>query len=199
MRADDLSSGARAVTVVSRAFLRVALAALALLAAPPAGASEDELQVTVGPGYSALPEIGEGLDGVAGGGEVSYGFSPFWSLALGGYFGHHFPQTVDDLQFDGTNVTSVWLAPRFNLDVFVLIPFLTLGPELLVTRGELNEGQAEVDAGLRATLGFDYRPSRLWSVGFEVGWHALLTDPLDYPTWVTSLLRVSLYHDFGAL
>jgi hypothetical protein len=207
LRRNDLSSSAAAdlsaPPAAERAWLAPAARWVVVCAVLGLGrlavASEGELQVTAGPGYTALPGLGEGLDGVGGGLELSYGLSPFWSLSAGSFLAHHFGQTVGEQTFEATRVTSVWIAPRFNLDVFVLIPFVSLGPELLFTDGERHEGQEALDFAVRATLGFDYRPVRRWSLGFEVGWHALLRDPLDYPKWVTTLFRLSYHHDFGAL
>lgn len=180
---------------------------VALTAVPAAaGASGNELQITVGPGYATLPDVGEGLDGVGGGIEVSYAFNAFWSLAAGGFFGRHFEDVVepDDPEdepkiFSDTTVINVWLGPKYALDVFTVIPYLSLAPEVLVTDGELQDDQSEVDFGLRWTLGFDYRPTRTWSVGFEANYHSFLRQPLDYPIYITTMVRVSFHHGFSTL
>lgn len=166
----------------------------------------NELQVTVGPGYSGLPDVGEGLDGVGAGLEISYAFTALWRLAAGGFFAHHFAESVpganpDDppTRYASTSVTAAWVGPQLALDYFTVIPYVSLAPEILVTRGELQEDQSELDFALRWTLGFDYRPSRLWSMGFEVNYHSFLRQPLDYPIFITTMFRVSLHHDFSGL
>jgi hypothetical protein len=185
------------------AWLRVAVfAALAVAfaaVAAPARGGERELQLTLGPGYSSLAEVGDGLDGLGGGGEVSYGLSSFWSLAAGSFIGFHFAETLDETTYDATRVINVWVGPRFNLDVFVIIPFISLAPELLFADGVLAEDREELDFGLRWTVGFDYRPKRNWSLGLEVNYHSFLDEPLNYPVYVTTLFRLSYHHDFGAL
>jgi hypothetical protein len=159
--------------------------------------------MTVGPGYASLPNVGSGLDGIGGGGEASYGLSAFWSLAAGAFFGHHFGDTVKTgdttTTYRPTDVTSIWLGPRFNLDVFAIVPFVSLAPEILLTHGELQPDQDRLDYGLRAVLGFDYRPQRHWSAGLEVDYHAFLRDPLTYPVFVSVLVRLSFYYDFREL
>lgn len=178
-----------------------------LLASPTvAFASGNELQITIGPGYSTLPEVGEGLDGVGGGIEIAYAFTAFWSLAAGSFYGAHFEDVVepedpeeDPEIFSDTKVASFWLGPRFSLDIFTVIPYVSLSPEVLLTYGELQDDQSEVDFGLRWTLGFDYRPTRQWSAGFEVNYHSFLRQPLDYPVYITTMIRVSFHHGFSTL
>jgi len=169
-------------------------------------ASENELQVTAGAGYSALPPVGEGLDGVGGGAEATYHITPLWGLSLGGFFGHHFgdtiPATGDDEEptvYEATNVTSLWLGPRLSLDYFVVIPYISLAPELLLTNGELQDEQSELEFALRWTLGFDYRPQREWSVGIEASYHSFITDPIAFPVYISTLFRVSWHYGFDVL
>ena len=168
--------------------------------------SGNELQLTAGPGYAPLPEIGDGLDGVGGGVEVTYAFTAFWSLAAGAFVGPHFEDVVepDDPEndpeiFSATTVTNIWLGPKFCLDIFTVVPYVSLSPEVLLTDGELQGDQSEVDFGLRWTLGFDYRPRRQWSAGFEVNYHSFLRQPLDYPVYITTMFRVSFHHGFSTL
>ena len=186
--------------------LPICIFAAFLLFAPSLFASDNELQLTVGPGYSALPEIGDGMNGIGGGIEVSYSFTAFWSVVSGGFTGFHFQHQVDAEDpddepeiFEDTTVTAIWLGPRFSLDVFSVIPFVSLAPELLLTSGELQPEQEELDFGLRWTLGFDYRPARNWSLGFEVNYHSFLEQPLDYPVFITTMFRFSFHHGFSTL
>jgi hypothetical protein len=188
-----------------RARLSITLA-VALLFPLGAQAGDNELQLTLGPGYATLPDVGEGLDGVGGGVEVAYRITSLWTIAAGGFFGHHFGDTIppeteeDEPQvFEATDVTSIWLGPMVSLDYFVVVPWFGLAPELILTRGELQTDQSEVDLGLRWTLGFDYRPSRNWSVGFEANYHSFLRQPFDYPVFITTMFRVSWYHGFDVL
>ncbi|MBN1946692.1 MAG: hypothetical protein JW797_13540 [Bradymonadales bacterium] len=179
--------------------------AVALQAGGIARADSDELQLTIGPGYSSLPELGEGLDGIGGGAELVYGFTPFWSIAAGGFVAYHFEDTtvVDPADppqvLEATTVVTAWLGPRFNLDVFVVVPYLSLSPELIVTQGELMEDRDTWELGLRGTVGLDYRPLRHWSLGFEVSYHSYLTQPLDYPVYLSTLFRLSYHHRFKDL
>lgn len=177
----------------------ITIGLLVLVTTNVAHAGGNELQVTIGPGYSSLPDFGEGLDGVGGGGELTYLFDGFWSVAAGAHFAHHFGETLEDTTFVDTNVLNVWLGPKFNLDYFVVIPFISLAPELILTDGELAEEQEELDFGIRWTFGFDYRPVRNWSAGFEVNYHSFIAAPINYPVYITTLFRLSFHYGFDDL
>jgi opacity protein-like surface antigen len=179
---------------------------LLLFFSSTAYADGNEIQLTVGPGYSSIPDVGEGLDGLGGGGELGYGLSEFWSLTAGAFFGHHFEQIIEaeddddeDQVFVQTDVLTIWFGPRFNFDVLIVVPYFGIAPEIILTEGELQTDQSETDYGLRYTLGFDYRPERNWSLGFEANYHAFLVSPLGYPVYVTTMFRLSFHHDFDDL
>ncbi|MCA9563306.1 MAG: outer membrane beta-barrel protein, partial [Myxococcales bacterium] len=172
----------------------------------PALAGGNELQLTVGPGYASIPDISEGLDGVGATVDLTYRFDEFWAVSLGGHFSHHFGEVVpgeeeDDPPevFEDTNIATVWIGPRFSLDYFVLVPYVSIAPELIVTSGELLEDQEETDFGLRFSVGFDYRPERHYSVGFEANYHSFLREPLVYPVLITTTFRFSYHYQFGLL
>ena len=95
---------------------------ITLFNSQPAQAVGDELQLTLGGGYSALPPIGDGLDGIGAGLEASYQITPLFGLSLGGFFSHHFADTVAPTDEDepatvyqATDVTTIWFGPRLRI------------------------------------------------------------------------------------
>jgi hypothetical protein len=166
---------------------------LVLGALAEAGAIENELTLGAGPGYADLPTNGaSGQQGLGAGIYAEYRFSDWWGVTAGGYTSYQLSVSEDELP--GVALHSAWVGVLYNIDVTTYVPFCSLSGTAYFADPELKDADGNtVNAGLKFGLGVDYRLHRHWSFGLEGNFHAFLTDPQNYPVYLTTLLRLN-YH-----
>ncbi len=164
------------------------------LAAAQAG--EDEVFLTGGAEFSSAPNFRSENRGVGGSVAAFWGVHELWSIGVQLGYSRHFQLPSSD-EGPAGNVFSAFVGPSFNLDVLAVVPFISLMPGVYVDGGTL--GDADVHWGVRAALGFDYRPSRNFAAGADVAWHMIPPGSSGFPGYSVVRLRCSYIWDLRAL
>ena len=171
-----------------------ALALAASLWAPTsASATDGELTLGLGPGYTDLPTLGTaGQEGFGGGLYAEYRLNSFWGLSAGTYFSYHLSEAEDELP--GQRINTLWAGAIYNLDVFTYVPFFSVALTGYLADPVLEDPDGKaVNLGAKVGFGADWRRWRDWSFGVEFNLHAFITDLETYPVYITTLLRFN-YH-----
>ena len=182
-------------------FARLAAAAALffslLSAAPhPAHASQGDAEVRVslmganaGRVSNQGPQLGFG--GQAG---VGFDISDFWSIDFGAEALYHPSAKPGDKPLESMVVQDVFAGFRYNLDIFVYVPYVGLSAVAygLTPRTQRAEAQRP-GVGAKLTVGLDWRFQRHWSLGAMAELHALELQFSNFPGYASIGLNLS-YH-----
>jgi len=176
----------------------------------PAGARAYERQIQLGidGGYSHIERGRNDLPGGGAGLHISYGIDDTWGVFISSFcsFMEPPPRPSDEeiveaeeagkeLKWgeDTIIVGNVVAGAKYALDVFRVVPFMTLGVGPYFKRNEM--GEFRVEWGFKLALGADYMIYRWLSAGAEVAYHGLVTDFMNVPVYLTLLARLSFQFD----
>ena len=175
----------------------VALLALMVLALPaPASASEGEASIFTGPVFANANDASQsgpqfGIGGQLG---IVFGITDFWALDLGAEGVYHPPATPGDIELSSMVVQNAFAGFRYNLDVFVYVPYVGLSALAYTRAPRLSpKGSQRPAVGTKLTVGVDWRFQRHWSLGGLAELHAINFDFGSFPSYSSIMLKLG-YH-----
>lgn len=179
---------------------RVALAALALVAAalagPTARADEKELILSVEPFFALATTSDQTSPGGGAALDVSYGITDALAIrATGAIAGHSLGKTMD---FPAAGTLLAYHAGAgltYTIDILRLVPYADFSIGLLGTSRPDGKGGQKTDneLGIELGIGVDYLVNRRFAVGVVVRYHAFLTALNDLPSWLYVGPRVAIH------
>jgi hypothetical protein len=163
----------------------VAVGVLVADAAPAAGSQGDASFHLTGKLANASrsssegPQLGAGLQS-----RLVLGLSDFWGLTFGAETGFHPPASPGDDELDALVVQDVFAGFRYNLDVFVYVPYIELSAVAYPLAPKLSDDRFQrANVGGKLTVGIDWRFDRNWSLGGLVEMHAVGFDMGEFPSY----------------
>ena len=166
---------------VSRCLIIPALL-LALLPAGPAGAEMWDLKLGIGPVYGSEFRTNR-PDGLGFQAYCELGLSDVLSLTAGGGYTGHF---VGD--GTGYSLSNLGIGLLYNIDVLVVVPFLSLRMGWL--QKTPDQGEVLSGLGVSVAIGFDYLVTETFTLGFAAEYHGMLTDIDAFPAYAAFTGRV---------
>jgi hypothetical protein len=163
-------------------YLVIPLTLTILLGAEPSAAEMWDLKMGAGPVYGSEFRTTK-QDGLGFQGYCELGLSDVLSLAAGGGYTGHF---IGD--GTGYSLSNLGIGLLYNIDVLVVVPFLSLRMGWL----QMSPDQGEVLSGLGVSvaIGFDYLVTETFTLGFAAEYHGLLTDIDAFPAYAAFTGRV---------
>jgi hypothetical protein len=111
------------------------------------------------------------------------GLSDVLSLTAGGGYTGHFVG-----EGSGYSLSNLGIGLLYNIDVLVVVPFLSLRMgwlQMIPDRGEVLSG-----LGVSVAIGFDYLVTETFTLGFAAEYHGMLTDIDAFPAYAAFTGRV---------
>ncbi len=114
------------------------------------------------------------------------GLSDVLSLTAGGGYTRHFIGGGSEY-----SLTNLGVGVLYNIDVLVVVPFLSLRMGWLYRSPEQGDEVPELSGlGLSVAIGFDYLLTESVTLGFAAEYHGMLTDLQDFPAYAAFTGRV---------
>jgi outer membrane protein with beta-barrel domain len=170
--------------------------AAALLVAGPAGAVENEHQLSLQGGLSLLKIDNKATKDVGGGLSLGYSYGltdQFLLLADAGYSLVALGQGDEDTTILNTRpgaIANLGVGLGYVLDILTWVPYFGILAEGYYLVGGTIDGGLLVGGGA-GQLGLDYKLSRHLSVGALYEQHLLFTKMSTYPLYFNAFARVS--------
>jgi hypothetical protein len=143
-----------------------------------------DIKAGLGPVYGSTFSSQED-DGVGLAGYFDLGLSESFSLTLGGTYVDHLIGSKYEY-----SMFNVGLGVTYNIDVFVVVPFLSL--RLGWLQRDFESLEDDNGFGLSLGIGFDYLWSENLTFGFVAEYHGMLTDLDRFPAYAAFIGRVGL-------
>ncbi len=125
------------------------------------------------------PHLGAGIQS-----RLVVGLSDFWGLSFGAETGFHPPASPGDDDLDALAVQDIFAGFRYNLDVFVYVPYIELSAVAYPLAPKLSADKFQrANVGGKLTVGIDWRFDRSWSLGGLVEMHAVGFDMGQFPSY----------------
>jgi hypothetical protein len=151
----------------------------------PAGSSRAEMwdfKAGIGPVYGSKFSRAE-KDGVGFQTYCELGLNDVLSLTAGGGYTRHFVG-----EGSAYSLTNLGLGVLYNIDVLVVVPFLSLRMGWL--QKSLDQGEILSGLGLSVAIGFDYLLTETFTLGFAAEYHGMLTEMEAFPAYAAFTGRV---------
>ncbi len=163
-------------------YLVIPLLLLVLLPAESSRAEMWDFKAGIGPVYGSKFSRAE-RDGVGFQAYCELGLNDVLSLTAGGGYNEH-------LVGEGSaySLTNLGLGLLYNIDVLVVVPFLSLRMGWL--HKSPDQGEILSGLGVSVTVGFDYLLTETFTLGFAAEYHGMLTDLQAFPAYVAFTGRV---------
>lgn len=155
---------------------------MALLAGGPSAAEMWDFKAGIGPVYGSEFSRTE-KDGLGFQAYCELGLNDVLSLTAGGGYTEH-------LVGEGSaySLTNLGVGVVYNIDVLVVVPFLSLRMGWLYKRPD--QGEVLYGLGLSVAVGFDYLLTENFTLGFAAEYHGMLTEIQDFPAYAAFTGRV---------
>lgn len=155
---------------------------LILLSYQPSRAEMWDFKAGIGPVYGSKFSSAW-KDGVGFSAYCDLGLSDVLSLTAGGGYTRHFIG-----EGSAYSLSNVGVGVLYNIDVLVVVPFLSLRMGWL----HMSPDQGEVLSGLGMTVavGFDYLLTENFTLGFAAEYYGMLTDMQAFPAYAAFTGRV---------
>ena len=177
-----IKNGHRATIHNVSKYLIIPLALLIPLGSGPSRAEMWDLKAGIGPVYGSEFRTTR-QDGLGFQAYCDLGLSDVLSLtAGGGYTGHFIGEGT------GYSLYNLGVGLLYNIDVLVVVPFLSLRMGWL----QMSPDQGEILSGLGVSVavGFDYLVTETFTLGFAAEYHGMFTDIDAFPAYAAFTGRV---------
>ncbi|MFC1654504.1 hypothetical protein ACFL2F_01755 [Myxococcota bacterium] len=155
---------------------------LVLLTPGPSRAEMWDFKAGIGPVYGSKFSRAE-QDGLGFQAYCELGLSDVLSLTAGGGYTEHFIG-----EGSAYSLTNLGVGLLYNIDVLVVVPFLSLRMGWLYKSPD--QGEVLSGLGVSVAIGFDYLVTETFTLGFAAEYHGMLTEMEAFPAYAAFTGRV---------
>lgn len=177
-----IKNGHRATIYNVSRYLVIPLALLVLLGAGPSQAEQWDFKLGIGPVYGSEFRTNR-PDGLGFQAYCDLGLSDVLFLTTGGGYTGHF---IGD--GTGYSLSNLGIGLLYNIDVLVVVPFLSLRMGWL--QKTPDQGEVLSGLGVSVAIGFDYLITENFTLGFAAEYHGMLTEVDAFPAYAAFTGRV---------